>query len=165
MNIPSLPARTAYTIQNNGNYFTTGYTASGEQVLMGLVAGDCGPEVLCVLFDVNGKFLTTTSDPIPAGSARTADTAASRQVVSVQQRMGFQPGTIRVQRFAMPGRAVGIDDLPDHYQEFLASPGHHDPKRQEELAEDVRQWIEEGDFVLRWGEDFYLDSEGDVSSS
>ncbi len=165
MNIPRLPVRANYTIQNNGNYFTTGTAASGEQVLMGLTVGNQGPEVLSVFFDASGQLLSSTSDPLPSASAGVADTAASRQLLATQQRIGFRPGTIRVQLFSIPDRGVGIDDLPDHYREFMASPEEHDPERQEELAGDIRQWIEDGDFVLRWGEDYYLDRDGDVSSS
>jgi hypothetical protein len=165
MNILRFPNRSVYPIQNNCNYFVTGYTNLGEQVLMGVIAGDHGQEILYVLFDSKGEFRLANAEPLPAVASSMPVGPVAQLTIPVQQRLGFQPHTIHVRKFDLPDRSVGIEELPEHYQEFLAHPEEHDPDRQEELAEDVRQWVTDGDFVLRWGEDYYLNSDGDVSSS
>src|SRR5262249_15548384 len=79
----------------------------------------------------------------------------------------FVPGLIRVKEFRIPGEQFAVYHLPRHYQDFLRNPGgpeFGDEERQE-FPGLIEQWQERGNFVLEWGNDFWLDSTGEVGAS
>jgi hypothetical protein len=57
--------------------------------------------------------------------------------------------------------------LPEHYREFLKGPNSpaFDEEERKAFPELIRQWNEVGQFVLEWGNDFWLDSTGEVVAS
>lgn len=157
--------RVRYTIRNNGHYFTTGIDGQGRQVLIGLLFGATSPEVVAVLFDKSGDYLGSVAEPIVPRPDENDEAAADRTLAEVQSAISLTPASIVIKKFWLDDRQVGISDLPEHYQDFLNNPEEFDEQRKAELSEDVRRWFSEGDFVLWWGEDYYLDKDGDVSSS
>jgi hypothetical protein len=78
--------------------------------------------------------------------------------------MSFQPATIRVRKFFSDEHYIGIEDYPSHFHEILS-----DPDSDEEEKADVREsmvlWDKDGQFVLQWGNDYWLDGSGHVVSS
>jgi hypothetical protein len=159
------PDRVQYTIKNDGNYFTAGVDGQGRQVLMGILFGATSPEVVAVFFDRLGDYLGSLAEPVVPRPSENDEVAAGRALAGVQSAIGLTPASITVKRFWLDDRHVGISDLPEHYQDFLNNPEKFDEQRRAELSGDVQRWFSEGDFVLWWGEDYYLDKEGDVSSS
>jgi hypothetical protein len=163
--IQSPPDRVNYTVRNNGQYFTTGIDGQGRQVLMGLLFGAASPEVVGVFFDKSGDFLGSVAEPVGPRPNEDDEAAAYRTLAGLQRTIGLTPASISIKKFWLADRQVGISDLPEHYQDFLNNPGEFDERRRAELSGDVQRWFLEGDFVLWWGEDYYLDKDGDVSSS
>jgi hypothetical protein len=163
--VQSPPDRVRYAIRNNGHYFTTGVDGQGRQVLIGLLFGATSPEVVAVLFDKSGDYLSSVAEPIVPRTGENDGAAAERTLAEVRSAIGLSPAHILIKKFWLNDRQVGIADLPEHYQDFLRAPEEFDEQRRAELLEDVRRWFSEGDFVLWWGEDYYLDKDGDVSSS
>lgn len=82
-----------------------------------------------------------------------------------QDELGFTPGTISIQQFFLSERWIGIKDLPEHYQEVIDQPDEIDESRRRELEEDIRRWLQAGDFVLYWDEEYYLNAAGELESS
>ena len=78
--------------------------------------------------------------------------------------MGLRPATIKVRKFFARKPYVGIEDYPAHFGEILS-----DPEAAEEEKDDVRDpmglWDQDGQFVLQWGNDYWLDDAGEVVSS
>jgi hypothetical protein len=165
LELPEIKSRESYIIRDNGEYFYTGRTLGKGQILFGILAGENGQEIAAVWFDPAGKFSRFTTQKITTLPSETRDAALHRHVIEFQRTNGFRPDTIRVKKFSIPDRFIKIEDIPEHYQEFLNNPNDYEPERQQELADDIRTWIQDGDFVLWWGEDYYLDSSGEVVSS
>ena len=163
--IQSSPERVKYTVRNNGQYFTTGIDGQGRQVLMGLLFGATSPEVVGVFFDKSGDLLGSVVEPVAPRLDENDEVAADRTLADVRSTIGLTPASIFIKKFRLDDRQVGISDLPEHYQDFLNNPEEFDEQRRAELSGDVQRWFSEGDFVLWWGEDYYLDKDGDVSSS
>lgn len=158
------PARDRYPIQNNDNnrhYFTAGVDGRGRQALMGAQL----PEVVTVFFNESGDYLETVAKTIAPRPGEDDDAAADRTLEEVQSAIGLAPATIFVKKFRLGDRWIGIEDLPEHYQEFLDNPEEFDEREKVDYPEDIRQWISDGAFVLWWCEDFYLDKDGDITSS
>jgi hypothetical protein len=81
-----------------------------------------------------------------------------------QKEIGFRPATITVKKFFSVEHYIGIEDYPSHFAEILS-----DPEATEDERIDVRDsmtlWDRDGQFVLLWGNDYWLNSSGDVVSS
>src|SRR5262249_15752195 len=80
-----------------------------------------------------------------------------------KQEVGFVPATIHVEAFHMPALRIGIDDLPDSFKRFLANPeAVPHPIRRHHCHEDIRELQATTKYVLRWGEEYWMDSTGNV---
>lgn len=143
-----------YLIQNFEHDFYTGFIGDGRQVLMGPLY----PELVLIEFDAFGDFVGVQTRLETQRQSQVEDQNAWEhrydayyetlaQVETWQTELGYRPGTIRVHRFFLADRGLGIRDLPDHYQELLP------------------YWREKGCFVLWWGRDFWMDADGDVAST
>ena len=162
------PNHRLYNIQNSEIYFHTGHLENGNQVLMGIQF----PDIALLEFDPQGNYLSIAARGIPKqflsvrnGIYWADDIVLQALIKNWQDEIGFIPGTISVKPFFLPDQWIGIQDLPDHYLEFLNQPENYDEERRLQLQEDIRQWRESGDFVLYWSEDYYLNQEGEVESS
>jgi len=89
----------------------------------------------------------------------------------LQQEFGIQPGLIQVREFSIPEERIAVYQFPKHFREFVDNPqsaGFDDDDRRR-LPESINQWNQLGQFVLEWGDksgdDFWLNSEGEVVSS
>jgi len=181
------PDRNLYSVRNQVEYFGAGRTRSGEQVLLGIQL----PELVCIAFDKDGNYLHTTTKALSedallrrdGNSAAYADNERlSPEIERRQIELGLTPGTIQVRRFQLPERTIAIKDLPDHYRALLdeldriADAGGPSPAFREEVEmlygaelgevlEDIRQWQEQGDFVLVWDQEYYMNVHGQVIST
>ena len=57
--------------------------------------------------------------------------------------------------------------LPQYYRELLENPNSptFDDEERQALPGWIQQWHESGQFVLEWGNDYWLDSTGEVVAS
>jgi hypothetical protein len=135
------------------------------------------PELVAVMFDQKGGFIKFEAHPISdeakaaLGNGSTAIGDDLRRIIDPeflawQQTIGFRPGPIKVVKFFLPECYIGIQDLPQHYQEFLENPEFvTDSQEREEWYSDIKNWRDNGSFVFCWGDDLWMDKNGEVSSS
>lgn len=174
---PCTTPRRLYSIRPDSGYFDVGVTDDGRQVLM----GPWLPDLVAVFFDASGNLVGRESrrpgflhnrgvvvDGSPVeGSVESLDVNDPRTLASIaawQGELGFQPATIRVRRFHLDNLGVGIADHPDHLVEILSAPRASDADK-ENARDSLRSWDADGQFVLRWGEEFWLDDAGEVVAS
>jgi hypothetical protein len=83
------------------------------------------------------------------------------------RELGFSPSLIRIKEFRMPAELFAVYHLPSHFSSFLIDPNDRifDEEDRGAYPEMIRQWHESGQFVLEWGNDYWLDRNGDVVSS
>jgi hypothetical protein len=60
---------------------------------------------------------------------------------------------------------IGIEDVPWHHLEFLANPSAFEEEEQANLPTRIQEWLDRGDFVLWWGNDYDVNNHGEVVSS
>lgn len=166
-----------YPIQPEQGYFEAGMTGDGRQALMGL---NC-PNLVAIFFDASGDLISHESrrlellqrsgvivdgEPIEGmvGYYDIYDERIPPRIVAWQEELQFRSATIRVKRFRLDELGIGIEDYPSHFGEIL-----DDPKASDEEKDDVRGsmrlWDADGQFVLHWGNDYWLDDSGEVTSS
>jgi hypothetical protein len=169
--------RSQYQIQPNQGYFDVGTTADGRQVLLGALC----PHLVAVFFDSSGDLLAVQTrlleflkpsalivDGKPLeGLVQTYDIADERIEMHLhtwRQELGFQPRDIVVKKFFIAELELGIEDYPSHLEDVLSDPSASDEKKQEVRAA-MQTWDTDGQFVLLWGNDYWLDQMGEVTSS
>jgi hypothetical protein len=154
-----------YPIINDGYHYYAGQTKEGNQVLMGVQL----PDIVAVEFSAAGELLHVLSRRIaldPPQNTLDLDSSEVREALDAQQsELGFVPGTIAVRKFFLPDLWIGIADLPEHYQDVIDRPEDYDKERLQELQGDIQTWLDGGDFVLYWVEDYYLNAQGELESS
>lgn len=144
--------------------FYAGRTSEGQQ----LVAGEWCPDVLVALFNEAGDLQEV--------HARTI-TEKGEAEQRLREWYGYAPGQVRVKRFriepgphqpsnrlqlALVGEAgFAIAPFPLYWKECYADPAHF-PVDDPDYVETVRRWIEEGNFVLMWGNEIQLGGSGEV---
>jgi hypothetical protein len=118
------------------------------------------PMTFLIAFDADGALVDFRARPTPDGRP---DEEGLR---AWQESLGFSPSTVRVRRFSIPGHGLGIEDLTGFDEDLLEDP-ESEPDQQEraEQLPSIREWVESGSFVLRWGNELWLDARGEVTSS
>jgi hypothetical protein len=150
-------------------YFYAGHLPDGRQALVGRsVYG----QIIAALFDHGGNLMQVIHQDLPsppvlpdAGAIREVDDDDFQAYLWCQ--FGFTPGLIRIKEFRVPGEMFAVYHLPQHYREFLEDPNGpaFDAEQREAFPDMICQWNEWGQFVLEWGNDFWLDSTGEVVAS
>jgi hypothetical protein len=101
------------------------------------------------------------------------------ELVLWQEDIGFKHQIISLREFFDEESGIGIRELPEHYQEFLASPKAYIEwlwegedytsdeldKEVEEWHEEIKRWKDEGMFVFWCGNDYWCNKQGEVTSS
>ena len=162
------PELRLYSIQNDTYRFHTGALPDGRQVLMGVQF----PELVVVEFDAEGNYSTLFPRDIPANILRISkhDTYSAdrdlldEEIRKLQQTIGYSPATIHVKQFFLADRWIGIKDLPDYLVETMEG-SDTDDLEVAEAKEEIRTWQENGDFVLWWCKDIWLDASGAITST
>lgn len=145
------PAARLYAIQNDVYHYLTGHLGNGNQVLMMGDSSDSGlPSFPRVEFNTLGDVVAVHREE-PANSTVTSAL--------------FTPGTIRVKAFFVPDIWFGIEDLPDHYQEFLDHPEKVGEEQYLGYPELIEDWRERKSFVLWCNEDYDVSEDGELESS
>jgi hypothetical protein len=150
--------------------FYAGYLPEGRQALVACsyYSGD----MIIAVFDASGDLKEVVHDQLP--QPRQLHAACYLSAVYeddyhqyFRDSLGLSPGLIRIKAFHMPAELFGVYHLPPRYRDFLKNPA--DPQFDEEERQVfpgyIEQWIEQGNFVLEWGNDYWLDATGEVVAS
>lgn len=80
---------------------------------------------------------------------------------------GFRPGLIRIKRVDHPDAEFSIDPLPTHYEEFLEDPHNRlfTDEDRHAYPYSMREWLRQGEFIFNYNNDYYVDQNGEVTSS
>ena len=150
-----------FRIQSDGCYYWTGLAAD-EQVLIGPLHN----MMTAVFFDEAGRFLRCEQYP-PRGLTGNEGfvegrKAATQAVEARKAELGFHEATIRVRQFSLPDKLIGVFDLPWGLKQFLKDPDSvtltDEDKR--ETTRELEEWRHSGNFVVVWGNDYFLTAEG-----
>jgi hypothetical protein len=144
-----------YPLQAGEGYFDAGVTSDGRQALMAAFY----PMTFAIFFAGDGTFLEYVERP-------NEGEPNEPELRRWQTELGFTPQTIRVEKFSIDEQGLGIADLTSFAEELLDDPDSEpDEAERAERLKSIRAWIEEGSFVLYWGNDLWLDGTGHVTSS
>jgi hypothetical protein len=154
-----------YPILPEQGYFDAGVTGGGRQVLMGLYC----PDLVAIFFNRSGDLLGTERRHLEflqrrGGAYDIYDERISPRLRAWQNEMGYRPATIRVKKFFIAGLGIGIEDYPAHFAEILEDPDCSEDEKAG-VRESMHFWDADKQFVLLWGNDFWLDGTGEVVSS
>jgi hypothetical protein len=155
-----------YPIQSHDAYsFYTGFSLSNEQVLVGVYC----PTLVALWFDVDGSLLRTSHLPIPFFQRATPpydiyDDRLPPLIEAWKQDMELRPATIKVKKFFAEQWHIGIEDYPAHFEEVLSDPAA-DEDEKADMRDSMELWDKDGQFVLLWGNDYWLNDSGEVVSS
>jgi hypothetical protein len=157
-----------YPLQSHPSYWFYVGRSEAKQAIMGLL----GKKFCVIVFSDEGDLIEVQEQPLAAlpSPSRGADELdwlhgiVEREVAESRAKHGLADEAIRVKRFRLSKLQAGIDDLPDDLQEYIANRGLSSPT-EEDLEEALQGWKEESLFVFWWGQSFYVDGEGAVTSS
>jgi hypothetical protein len=150
-------------------YFYAGYLPEGRQAL---IARSVSGQLIAAICDGGGNLMQVIHRELPSppvlpdsGEIREVDEDDFQEYLHCE--FGFSPGLIRVKEFRIPHEMFAVYHLPEHYREFLENPNSPVFGEEERQAFPglIRQWNGWGQFVLEWGNDFWLDSTGEVVAS
>lgn len=161
-----------FTLRSYVNDFVTGVCGDGRQVVMGLLC----PHLTAYFFDAAGHLLsheermwdTPALQPDPDGPYEGFDEAFWKALAKQQKawlkELGFRKRPIRLLAFYDERHPVGIQLIPKHLEPSAAAGlGEED---QAALEEARRDWLESGEYVWWWAEDYYVDgTSGEVEST
>jgi hypothetical protein len=157
------PAR-RYSLRSSPGRFLTGSLPDGRQVLMGV---SC-PGFELFYFHADGKFLSVeprqlTHPPVMRGGIYFFDSQSEQSLkVDVDRwstELDFRESPIEVCRFS--ANHVSIEDFAPELCEFQERPEQFDDERQS-MQEWQQRWIDDGMFVLWWGDDLWINRNGEI---
>jgi hypothetical protein len=152
-----------------GRYFYAGHLPDGRQAL---IARSVYGQLIAAMFDRRGNLIQVIHQALPSPPVL-PDSDEIREVDEtdfqeyLQRKFGFSPGLIRIKEFRLPNEMFAVYHLPEHYREFLENPSSpfFGEEERQAFPDLIRQWNQLGQFVLEWGNDFWLDSTGEVIAS
>jgi len=151
-----------HTIRPRPWTYFTGETLDGKQVLLGWVTDFIG----VLLFDKKGELVSTNEYPLgidlQRGLGPAVEAIAAKKIRVVKRELGFRRGPIRVQPFSVNGWKVRLKRFPDELEEFLFDPDRYSEDEARLYRTDIERWKVEGNSVLEWGNQYYLDGEGNT---
>lgn len=143
-----------------------GRLANGHQAMATL---DVRLLLVVTLFDAAGNLVGEEERdlagrwPIPVHGYPEVNHAELHDYLRTE--FGFEPAVIRVR--ALTTDRVAIYPLPGHYQEFVDAPESpsFDEGQREHFPALIKEWVENEEFVLLWGNDYWMDNNGKITSS
>jgi hypothetical protein len=163
-----------YLIQNCGICFLAGTVPKSKQVILGLHY----PDFVALFFDQDGNLIDVQTKEVPDPTKNEEfwgpyltfpaqhQKNARRALRAWLKDMRFKPGTVRVKKFYLPDRPIGIQDLPQHLEEFLNKPEIiEDREERAQWYGDINDWRKEGMFVFSFGKDYWMDKNGGIEST
>lgn len=146
----------------NDNGLWTGVGSNARQCLV----GQWGCDLMGFFFDAQGTLLRNelrVLDRFDLDGGHWRD------------ELGARPGLIQVKRFVwtpVPSSTsrswtddgVGIEDHSEYFDNAANDPTVSDEEKAEVRAS-LHRWYEAGQFVLWWGNDFWVDGSGEIVAS
>jgi hypothetical protein len=85
----------------------------------------------------------------------------------LERALRVTPGMIRVKPFCLPEVELAVYELPEDLQDFQENPDCPNlaDEERERLQAFLQVWKDHGQFVLFWGNDYWLDRSGEVVAS
>jgi hypothetical protein len=145
--------RVLYLIRYSGDCFDPGTTKQNEQALIGIYED----LVVGVFFDKAGRELRNEIQ------TKTTVMTPKQQSDAWKNKLGFTLGRISVEAFFLAEYYTGIMNLPTHLDKFLRDPSFV-PTAEErtEWQMDIDKWRVEGNFVLCWERDYWMNVNGEI---
>ncbi len=133
-----------------------------KQVLLGWVSDFIG----VLFFDAEGEIVDSSVYPLGidlrGGLGPVVEAIAAKKIRVVKRELEIRPGPIRVEPFFVKGWEVRLKQFPDDLEEFLSTPDRFPEKEAAIYRRDVEQWRAHDNCVLTWGNQYYLDREGNT---
>jgi hypothetical protein len=158
-----------YPIRSNKYYgFYTGRLPGGHQAMV--TGGTHGYELHADIFDSEGNFVgverrkTNFTEP-PEESYLDVNDAELHAYLRLE--FGFEPGLIRIKRPLESADAdFALKPLSSFQEAFLQDPteGPYGPPAREQVDR-LMEWLKNGEFALHLGNEYEMDSDGEVTSS
>lgn len=158
-----------FPIRSNPVYFYAGHLWDVRQTLIGRsVYG----HLVVACFDSGGSLIEVIHQKLPShlivtGPFGTCEVDEDDFLNYLQGELGFTDGRIQVKEFHLTDKQLEVYQLPEHYQAFLNDPNNplYSQEEHESFPGLIREWHERGQFVLVWGNDYWLDITGEVIAS
>jgi hypothetical protein len=158
-----------FPIRSSPPSWFAGLLPDGRQALISCAASG---ELTLVSFDRDGNLLGVLHHELPSPKQLLED-GYRRAVFDddyqdyVQRELGLSLEVIRVRPFCMPEEMLEVYQMPKHYEAFLKNPDSPDfsPEDRNYYPELITRWNESGQFVFVWGNDYWLNSNGEVEAS
>jgi hypothetical protein len=138
-----------------------GILPGGRQALIGIV----DDLLTLVIFSQTGNFeeIDQRDLPYPDDGRVLTEEQVWEAIEEWKQVLGFTDRAIAVESFSLPDLRIGISDLPDSFQRFLRNPDTVEhAERRAKWEADIEEWNATNKFILRWGDDYWMDAEGNV---
>lgn len=150
-------------------YFYAGHLSHLRQALL---ARSVYGQLIAAIFGPGGNLVEVVRRDLPSPPVF-PDSGSFQEVDEddfadyLQHQFGFSPGLIRIQEFCIRPEMFTVYHLPDMYREFLQNPNSPaiDEDQRAAFPRLIQEWLEQGQFVLEWGNDYWLDSTGRVVAS
>jgi hypothetical protein len=160
-------AERVYRIKSS-DYWHTGHTNDGTQVLFGLLC----PDLVAYLFNQRGDLIDIqlqrlefmVEDQKPGQPFDIYDPRIESRRKQWSRKLGIRRGTINIRQFSDPEHDVKIENQPGYFNDVLER--RDGPAEEKARIEELRQnWETEKNFVLWWGNDYWIGEDGEVESS
>lgn len=129
-----------------------------------LILGWFDDALIAIKFDIDGRLLDyhVYKQKILVEPYRRPESA-----VALQKELTATESPIRLRVFYIDELAVGIEDRPRSYTRFLANPEKHcpNPLERNEFKNEIDEWDRKGMFVVKWGQIFWMNSDGTIHST
>ena len=88
-----------------------------------------------------------------------------------KSEIGLVPSEVKIRRFHLPrwdnwGAGIGLFELPQFMQDCADDPlSEKDEHFRKELLDDIEQFRSKGKYVLRWGTEYWMSKEGEITDT
>jgi hypothetical protein len=164
------PNHHQYKLDPKGRCFRTGLTVDGKQVLIGIWF----PYLVAVFFDQNGNLLDAQERRLSADAQKLAEQGFfterpqkqfEQELQLFMNEINCRSSHIVVKKFAIPRHSLRIEDYPRSFQEVVSDPGRHSQEDVNDARESLHGWWEEGLFVFEWGNEYWVNRDGEFVAS
>jgi hypothetical protein len=163
-------SRTVFRLQTNEDYHIFSGSAGERQVLIGLLY----PKLVAAFFDDRGDFLgiqeqSLTVEVERAGSGGIFDRAFAAQLApelyAWEKQLEYLPMVIHLREFFLENLRIGVVSPRSYWNPALQNPEKYPQLDREYVEEVIERWERTGQFVLWWGNDYYVDGDGRIIAS
>ena len=146
----------------------TGRLADGRQVLMGVMC----PDFAIHYFSAAGDFVEIQNRKLTLPPAirngvyffdEIADASLNADIAAWCTELKFTESPIDVLKFDSDGGT--IEDFPAELIELDEEPDNFTDDERDELLEWRADWVESDLFAFWWGDELWIDSDGNVNTS